>query len=379
MYKFASLALFLLAFSPVVQGQAPGNGAPAVPPEETRPATPAIPPAKNRPTITVTNKAPLTTTTTANKGAPKTTNNKGAPTTTANKGAPKTTTNKGAAPTTTNNKGAPKTTNKGAPTTTNNKGAPKTTTNKGAQPTPTGQPGVNLDQLRALMTDPEFNQIVSSCNGIAAEWIRASFHDAGTFDGNSGGADGSLQFELQDAENFGLDGTISFFQGTKQRFPDVSMADIIDWGAITSIRACGGPDIPFRAGRVDATSRNREGTLAGNPNTPIPELIAAFGRQGLSARDFVALSAGSHSVGGRRFNADGFDGTPDRFDNEIFKRILTGTATFASDNGLADNPTTRPIVEQFANNQQAFFTAFSQAYTKMMDLGVPANRLVVVA
>ncbi|KAJ3086365.1 hypothetical protein HK102_013233 [Quaeritorhiza haematococci] len=247
----------------------------------------------------------------------------------------------------------------------------------GAPPQP--QPGVNLEQLRALMGDQSFNGIVASCNDIAAAWVRASFHDAGTFDGTSGGADGSLQFELQDPENFGLEGTIGFFQGTKQQFSDVSMADIINWGAITSIKACGGPDLTFRAGRVDATERNREGALAGNPNTPIPELIAAFGRMGLSARDFVALSAGAHSVGGTRFRPDGFDGTPNRFDNEIFKRILDGTAIFASDNGLANDPTTRPIVEEFANSQDAFFTAFSEAYTKMMDLGVPADRLVVVA
>ncbi|KAJ3086364.1 hypothetical protein HK102_013232 [Quaeritorhiza haematococci] len=247
-------------------------------------------------------------------------------------------------------------------------------------PTPNPPPGVNLEQLRALMNDQGFIQPIRNCNGIAAAWIRASFHDAGTFDGESGGADGSLQFETGDPENFGLGGTIGFFQGTKRRFPDVSMADIIDWGAITSIKACGGPDIPFRAGRVDATTRNKEGTLAGNPNTPIPELVAAFGRMGLSARDFVALSAGAHSVGGTRFREqEGFDGTPNRFDNEIFKRILAGTAIFASDNGLANDPTTRPIVEEFANSQEAFFTAFSEAYTKMMSLGVPADRLVVVA
>ncbi|KAJ3086363.1 hypothetical protein HK102_013231 [Quaeritorhiza haematococci] len=259
---------------------------------------------------------------------------------------------------------------------------PTTTTDTVPSPTPTGgslQPAVNMEQLRGLMNDRGFNGIVSSCNGIAAAWIRASFHDAGTFDGTSGGADGSLQFELQDPENFGLEGTIGFFQGTKQQFPDVSMADIIDWGAITSIKACGGPDIPFRAGRIDTTERNKEGTLAGNPNTPIPELIAAFGRMGLSARDFVALSAGAHSVGGTRFRPDGFDGTPNRFDNEIFKRILAGNTVFQSDNGLANDPTTRPIVEEFANNQEAFFTAFSEAYIKMMDLGVPRDRLVVVA
>ncbi|KAJ3083596.1 hypothetical protein HK102_000992 [Quaeritorhiza haematococci] len=249
-------------------------------------------------------------------------------------------------------------------------------------PTQTGnplQPGVNMDQLRALMTDSSFNGIVASCGSIAAAWIRASFHDAGTFDGTNGGADGSLQFELQDPENFGLEGTLGFFQSTKQRFPDVSMADIIDWGAISSIKACGGPELTFRAGRVDAVTRNTAGTLPGNPNTPIPDLIAAFGRMGLSARDFVALTAGAHSVGGRTFRPDGFDGTPNKFDNEIFKRILAGNAVFASDNGLANDTTTRPIVEEFANNQQAFFTAFSEGYTKMMDLGVARDRLVVVA
>ncbi|KAJ3090488.1 hypothetical protein HK102_003560 [Quaeritorhiza haematococci] len=168
-------------------------------------------------------------------------------------------------------------------------------------PTQTGnplQPDVNMDQLRALMTDSNFNGIVASCGSIAAAWIRAFFHDAGTFDGTNGGADGSLQFELQDPENFGLEGTLGFFQSTKQWFPDVSMADIIDWGAISFIKACGGPELTFRAGRVDAVTRNTAGTLPGNPNTPMPLLVGWASRPAISLHsplELTVLGKNSHA------------------------------------------------------------------------------------
>ncbi|KAJ3092904.1 hypothetical protein HK102_000880 [Quaeritorhiza haematococci] len=244
-------------------------------------------------------------------------------------------------------------------------------------PVPPGPGGDQMSQLRLFKRDPVFNGLVAACNPIAAAWLRAAFHDAGTFDGTSGGADGSLQFELNDADNRGLEQTITIFQGFKKKYPQVSMADIINWGAIISVKVCGGPDIPFRAGRKDATTRNPPGLLPG-PNVPIPELLSRFQTLGLNAREFVALTAGAHSVGGRNKRLRGFDGTAGRFDNAIFKVILQNQAIFQSDNGLAGNSDTRPIVEEFANNQQAFHQAFASSYVKMMEIGINGTSLVVV-
>ncbi|KAJ3085533.1 hypothetical protein HK102_014077 [Quaeritorhiza haematococci] len=239
--------------------------------------------------------------------------------------------------------------------------------------------GPNIAQLQQLMVDPQFNDIVRGCNGIAAAWIRAAFHDAGVISGSAGGADGSIQFEGNARQNFGLGETIAFFRSTKARFPDVSFADIVAWGGITSIKACGGPDIPFSGGRVDATGAQNVDALPGDPSIPIPTLKQSFQRLGLSVQDFVALSAGGHSVGGVRFRPDGFDGTPNQFDNAIFSRILANNTEFASDRGLAQDPETKPIVERFANDQNAFFRAFNEAYVKMMQIGPNARNLVLVS
>lgn len=91
---------------------------------------------------------------------------------------------------------------------------------------------------------------------LAALWIRAAFHEAGTFDpadqsGNTGGTDGSLVYTVNMTENAGLENTIAdrfvplFDRG------NISKADTIAIGGLVSVKHCGGPDIPFRGGRVD--------------------------------------------------------------------------------------------------------------------------------
>ncbi|KAJ3092905.1 hypothetical protein HK102_000881 [Quaeritorhiza haematococci] len=170
---------------------------------------------------------------------------------------------------------------------------------------------------------------------------------------------------------------MAIFQNFKRKYPRVSMADIINWGGIISIKACGGPDIPFRAGRKDATTRNPPGLLP-KVSTPIPDLLTQFKKLGFTAREFVAITTGAHSIGGRNKKFRGFDGTAGRFDNNIFKVVLQNQAVFASDNGLAGNAETRPVVEEFANNQQAFHQAFVDSYVKMMEIGVNGTNLVLV-
>ncbi|KAJ3082541.1 hypothetical protein HK102_001610 [Quaeritorhiza haematococci] len=240
----------------------------------------------------------------------------------------------------------------------------------------------NIAQLQQLMNDAQFNGLVQPCNDIAAAWLRAAFHDAGVFRGGVGGADGSLQFEASAPENRGLEGTISFFRQTKARFPEVSYADIVNWGGIISVKSCGGPDIPFEGGRIDATGPQDVSVIPGNPESPISSLKQGFQGLGLSVQDFVALSSGGHTLGGRRSRGafEPFDQTPTTFDNQIFKDILANQTVLPSDSGLAADAETRTIVERFANDQNAFFTAFQQAYIKMMRIGpnaTPQNLVVV--
>src|ERR1041384_7843317 len=69
----------------------------------------------------------------------------------------------------------------------------------------------------------------------------------------TGGLDGSLQFELRNGENTGPghNTTLQFY--SHYLSSRASLADLIAAGAYASVRACGGPVIPLRMGRVDAT------------------------------------------------------------------------------------------------------------------------------
>ena len=77
------------------------------------------------------------------------------------------------------------------------------------------------------------------------------------------------------------------------------MADLIVMSAILSVKACGGPSIPFYAGRLDASTYN--------PATKLPSsgeefvvIKGKFTRMGLSMADFVVLTLGAHTIGAAR-------------------------------------------------------------------------------
>lgn len=131
----------------------------------------------------------------------------------------------------------------------------------------------------------------------SAEWIRTAFHDMAT--GNVftglGGLDASLAFEL------GGDNIGAAFATTLTTFVPFltsrsSMADIIAAGIYTAVRSCGGPVVPIRAGRIDATA-------AGPPGVPLPQnslftFENQFARTGFNTTEMIAVTACGHTVGG---------------------------------------------------------------------------------
>lgn len=69
-------------------------------------------------------------------------------------------------------------------------------------------------------------------------------------------------------------------------------------GTVLAVAACGGPLIPFRAGRIDATG-------PGPDTVPLPEEtlashIESFRRQGFTPTEMIILVACGHSLGGVR-------------------------------------------------------------------------------
>ena len=132
----------------------------------------------------------------------------------------------------------------------------------------------------------------------AAEWIRTAFHDMATgsvFTG-IGGLDASLVFETNDGENIG-----TAFNTTLTTFAPflssrASMADIIAMGVYTAVRSCGGPVVPIRTGRIDATAAGPEGVPL--PQNPTETFINQFARVGFNTTEMIAVTACGHTLGG---------------------------------------------------------------------------------
>ena len=74
------------------------------------------------------------------------------------------------------------------------------------------------------------------------------------------------------------------------------MADLIALGTVVAVGACGGPNIPFRGGRIDATSAGATGVC--RPETDLKTILSDFAGAGFSQEDAIGLTACGHSMGG---------------------------------------------------------------------------------
>ena len=131
----------------------------------------------------------------------------------------------------------------------------------------------------------------------AAEWVRTAFHDMAT--GNVllgvGGLDASLMYEL------GGDNIGPAFQTALGNFQPFltsrsSMSDLIAMGVYTAVRSCGGPVIPIKTGRIDATESGPTGVPL--PQNSLGTLQQQFARTGFNSTEMIAVTACGHTLGG---------------------------------------------------------------------------------
>ncbi|GMH13353.1 hypothetical protein Nepgr_015194 [Nepenthes gracilis] len=192
----------------------------------------------------------------------------------------------------------------------------------------------------------------------------------------------------------------------------VSCADILAVAARDLLTMVGGPYYSVPLGRRDglvSKSSAVEGNLP-RPTMPMDQIIEIFSRNGFSVQEMVALS-GAHTIGLSHCNefsieiynfskAQTFDPsynprfamalqsacagfqknptlsvfndimTPNKFDNMYFQNLPKGLGVLASDHGLINDPRTRPFVEMYGRDQDAFFRAFAGAMQKLSVLGV---------
>ncbi|KAJ7609161.1 heme peroxidase [Roridomyces roridus] len=132
----------------------------------------------------------------------------------------------------------------------------------------------------------------------SAEWLRTAYHDMATYDSATGlgGLDASIGFETNRPENMGtaFNTTMSFFNVTQTNH--MSFSDILAVGVILAIKNCGGPSIPFRPGRIDATEAGPSGVP--QPTESLETHISEFARQGFNATEMIGLVACGHTLGG---------------------------------------------------------------------------------
>ncbi|KAL0571283.1 hypothetical protein V5O48_010674, partial [Marasmius crinis-equi] len=185
---------------------------------------------------------------------------------------------------------------------------------------------------------PFFENITLNClprdnTTVGAQWVRLAFHDMATHnvDDGTGGLDGSILFELDRPENIGMNRTMGDFVGFGARF--FGLADLLAAGVVVGNLECGGPVIPYRAGRIDASGPGNFGTP--EPQHDLKTLTESFRKQGFTQSEMIGLTACGHALGGvhqvdfpdvvkdRAFQS--FNEKTTRFTNDIVTQYLDGT------------------------------------------------------
>ncbi|GAQ79820.1 L-ascorbate peroxidase [Klebsormidium nitens] len=230
------------------------------------------------------------------------------------------------------------------------------------------------------ITVKELDQAISFKN--AGNLLRLAFHDSGTFNGRlgTGGANGSIAFETSQSANGGLLFGVNLMKRIKKKIDaqspvPIGFADLVALAGARSVKVTGGPDIKIPVGRPDVTVADPPGMLPSETLTA-DGLKKLFADNGYSVQDLVALS-GAHTIGISRTHPPvGLPLdiiSPNTFDTKYFQLLLNPEKPlgfFPSDNALVTDPETKAYVVKFANDKQAFFKAFSDAYLKLTLKGV---------
>lgn len=243
--------------------------------------------------------------------------------------------------------------------------------------------------------------------------LRLAWHASGTYDketgtGGSNGATMRFAPESDHGANAGLKIARDFLEPIKAKFPWITHSDLWTLSGVAAIQELGGPTIPWRPGRQDKD-------VAGcTPDGRLPDGAKSYGhvrdvfyRMGFNDQEIVAL-IGAHALGRAHADRSGFDGpwdfSPTVFTNEFFRLLVeeswnkkkwNGPEQFTdkstqtlmmlpSDIALIKDKEFKKHVERYAKDNDVFFKEFSDAFVKLLELGVPfaskaEDRLVLKA
>ncbi|KAJ7634362.1 heme peroxidase [Roridomyces roridus] len=272
-------------------------------------------------------------------------------------------------------------------------------------------PSPTLEALEAARFDQlGFNSVqlapfIQPCNAFlfadnsgrsnAADWIRTAYHDMATYNvaDGTGGLDASIRFGVEQArsENVGDGFNNTFIPVLIASNRYVGVADALALALVMVVENCGGLEMPFRGGRIDATEPNAPGVP--EPQQDLDSHIASFARQGFTQTDMIGLVACGHTFGGVQHAAfptivgelndpqdtqdvAHFDTTFVHFDNNVATEYVSGTTqnplvvgfndTTNSDKqifGSDGNATMRSL----ADSPSLFSSTCTELFTRMID------------
>ncbi|KAI6330815.1 hypothetical protein MCOR29_001757 [Pyricularia oryzae] len=252
----------------------------------------------------------------------------------------------------------------------------------------------------SLLDQPEYDD-----GSAGPVLVRLAWHSAGTYDkstdtGGSNGAGMRYEAEGGDPANAGLQNARQFLETVKARHPWITYADLWTLAGVVAVRAMGGPEIPWRAGRTDFADDSRVPPRGRLPDATqgAAHVRDIFYRMGFDDREIVALS-GAHSLGRCHPANSGFEGkwvnNPTRFSNQYFRLLLsedwrekivagTGLKQFVAvdevtgdelmmlptDLSLTSDPVFARWVKVYRDDQDLFFADFAKVFDKLMELGI---------
>lgn len=281
---------------------------------------------------------------------------------------------------------------------------------KGPSPLLLGAAGV---KLASIPSGKDFEDYQKVYNGIAEKLVdkddyddgsygpvllRLAWHCSGTYDkdSNTGGSyGGTMRFskEQQDPENPGLDHGRDFLEEFKEKYPWISYGDLWTLGGVVAVQEAEGPKVKWRAGRQDMSSdyvppygrlpdASRDASYVRN----------LFAGKGLTERETVAL-IGAHAMGRCHTQASGYDGpwtfSPTLFTNDFYELLLQkwhirdwdgkkqwqdndskSLMMLPTDMALVQDSSFKKLVQEYATDSDKFFSDFSAAFQKLLELGI---------
>ena len=275
---------------------------------------------------------------------------------------------------------------------------------------------VAADILNVMNTPNDEILPMDSTGSYGPLFVRLAWQCANTFRHTDfmGGCNGArIRYSPENGwtNNGGLNSALDLLQSVKDKYgDDLTWADLIVLAGNTGIEDAASKagvvlTLSFVGGRSDQDPSNSNPTpdylesrlTGGQSDDAIDIMKDTMNIMGLTAREFVALIGGGHTLGQMHQNRSGFVNgtwttTPAELNTEFFTNLLNldwseigedPYIEYQSEASLDDGTTTpvymlltdmnlrfdaefRAVAQEYASNSTVFYIDFSRAWTKMM-------------